>query len=467
MMRNTLGLVVIFVLVSCGLVWGCGSDGEGSLGPDEDDTTPSVALDTPDDKEDDKETDGNLGDDTETKPGLDTATDKATDTETDSEVDTGEGETNDTDTDEVNSLGIDGPVYEEVMGVWFKTVTKDGTLIAGEDQNAGVGFLVPTKDVIESPYSRATFEYLGAKTVREITGFADDDNIVLASIDLVVDGSNMDGGAYYDRTTKEWTVLGAPEEGIDFDACRFYPNPAGISADGNLIVGSTATLASACRYSGFVYNVKTDSWIILPTVGPDGPSLKVQGCNEDASVIFGWEQRDAERLDGEGSEIVHYGGRVPVLWTLQKDGTYKAQWLGQEPPGEVLSCSADGKFIAGSDFQHGKVWNSSGVVVNDIGKLEGRAAAPFGISDDGSVVIGSHLNGVGYISPFVAHEDYNDGKMTLINEYFKDAGITDLKNFKGGFVPLAISSDGIVVVGIGSIGMGNRLGWVAVVDYEE
>ena len=258
------------------------------------------------------------------------------------------------------------------------------------------------------------------------------------STQVAADGSKLCGNvvndlgkveaAIFDISLGGWQTIGTLGSNCDINASTAW----GISGDGRTVVGGV--------YPGFCLH-RAMKWSETGSMGTlyswFGWTTRANGANHDGSVIYGWQDIDtgfrtgcvwingvqtrlssptgvrmgeAQACTADGSTIFGFGdfndggGQVPFRWT----NATKAVPLGPDPeaaPGYATACSADGSRVAcffrwgpPAISGEGYLWIAdrgyvaletlaaeNGIVVPDGIRL----SLPLAISADGLTVVGS------------------------------------------------------------------------------
>lgn len=230
-----------------------------------------------------------------------------------------------------------------------------------------------------------------------------------------------------------------------------YGTGLGISGDGNVVTGWSSTpanewRAAVWRYDGTVWSPAVD----LGTLG--GTHSHAFGASHDGSVVAGW----AYIPSGQPRAAVwNYNGTV---WSPAADlGT-----LGGAQS-VASAVSADGSVIAGwadlsSNQPHAAAWRYDGTIWSpaDLGTLGGAFSHAFAVSGDGGTIVGQSEIGAGGDSAFRWTEA--DG-MESVQQLLIDAGV----DMSGWWLQTArgVSDDGSVIVGSGQNPSGMPQAWIA------
>lgn len=121
----------------------------------------------------------------------------------------------------------------------------------------------------------------------------------------------------------------------------------GVSNDGKTLVGTLELIGAGNENTRAAY-MRDGSWHVLPTHPKLLNMVEVQGCNADASIIFGYQF-----INDPASEIA--GRFYPCTWTLNEEGEYDMHCFTDiqlpDHQGFVPWCmSEDGSMIAGTLF---------------------------------------------------------------------------------------------------------------------
>jgi len=217
-----------------------------------------------------------------------------------------------------------------------------------------------------------------------------------------------------------WTSASGITGLSDLAGGQFTSVARGVSADGSLIVGF-GTNSSGNREAAL--------W---------GPNQSLQGLGD---LVGGYFESDAYAISPDGSTIVGFSqeqtGRRAFRWTSQ----HGMVSLGLLPDGdtfsEARSASMNGRVIVGTCGTHSRgdqafVWTTAmgmravrDLLVEDYGlDLTGwHLTEATGVSSDGSTIVGSGFNPMGYpdawiatipgLAPACSADITNDGKTTV------------------------------------------------------
>jgi uncharacterized membrane protein len=269
-----------------------------------------------------------------------------------------------------------------------------------------------------------------------------------------------------------------------------------IARDGSMITATTTGLDSNSRASNWAGST---SWTQLPDLGGmSGTSVSSSYANNgDGSVVvgLGWISAGtahAFRWDAVNGTVdlgstvanrssrandISADGQVIVGWQDQADGTrLGAKWINgvqslftytdpnnvMFPCGEAQTVNDDGSIIAGNNVfggdNSGWRWDAStGQVVllpNLPGQPGSNRAIPGGMTDDGSVIVGTNGG-----SPFTRVAIiWLDNQPQDLLAYLTALGTPGIGGYTTLGTALGMSSDGKVIVGFGA-SPGNN-GWI-------
>lgn len=249
--------------------------------------------------------------------------------------------------------------------------------------------------------------------------------------------------AVYDVSDAAWTGVG----GIGWFSGTETSGGWGMSGDGSTLVGLFWSPNQTNAYAG--KSVNGGAPVALPWLVP-GRSTRANGCNQDGSVIVGWQDNP-------------FGFRGAAVWT---NGVGQRLFLEypKKPLGEASSCSADGNWVVGlGGFQtNSQAWrwsqSTGALLLGELNPTDGWNANATGISADGSVIVGYErpsgpaANGWGFIWT-------EENGMQNLTDYVVANGVT----LPAGLVlalPTNVSADGRTFVGLAN----NATGFVVRID---
>jgi len=246
----------------------------------------------------------------------------------------------------------------------------------------------------------------------------------------------------YDFKSSTWIPLG----GIGSSSGTETSSGWGISGDGSTAVGLGWVSAGSAHA---IASTNLAPPIDLGTSVP-GRSTRANGCDEDGSVVVGWQ--DAQTGFRQGAR---WSGGTQTLITLAGSGAML---------GEASSCSADGTWVVGNGVSSNgfNAWRwsaATGGVNLGTPPTVGWRGAAVDLSADGGAI-------VGYYRPFPGPATF--GRGFLWTEKTGKVDLTDAAVAAGIKVPsgtilalpLGISADGRTIVGLarsGNLSVGFRL----------
>ena len=233
----------------------------------------------------------------------------------------------------------------------------------------------------------------------------------------------------YEFETGVWTNLG----GLGASSGNSTSSGWGISGDGQTAVGlGWISAGSAHAIRSVALEAPED---LGSTV--KGRSSRANGCNEDGTVVVGWQDASSGFRQG-----AIWNDGVQTILTSTTGGVL----------GEAAGCSADGTFVVGSGTSSNgfNAWRWSaetGGVTIGSPPSSGWRGSSVAISADGGTV-------VGFYRPFPGPATF--GRGFLWTEEGGQQDLTELAiaagiDIPGGTVlalPLGISADGSTIVGI-------------------
>jgi len=157
----------------------------------------------------------------------------------------------------------------------------------------------------------------------------------------------------------------------------------GMSGDGAVVTGLFWRPGASGGYAhGFAWSAPT----AMVDMGSSGNSSRIDGANRDGSVLVGWDEHP------------QYGTRRAAVWV----NGVRTVLDSSDWPSEASATNADGTIIVGqaadpaNAFQEAAVmwkWDGAQWVVSVLGSLNGAHSVDIayaeGLSDDGSIVVGS------------------------------------------------------------------------------
>lgn len=217
----------------------------------------------------------------------------------------------------------------------------------------------------------------------------------------------------------------------------------GMSGDGLTVSGH---FSRPGQPGGFVH---ASSWTQAGgavDLGSDGGQSSGRAANYDGSVIVGFDEHP------------NFGNRRPAVWV---NGVKTVFTPNNDGPSELAAASADGKIVAGSDFnfpanhEEAAIWRFIGGnwIVQNLGVLPGTVgngglSIVSDLSADGSIAVGfNRFNGSNFLNATGFIWTQATG-MISAEQYLNNNGIT----LPDGFLILdlsAISADGSTIVGSG------------------
>jgi len=263
-------------------------------------------------------------------------------------------------------------------------LSRDGQAVTGWFNNSpflwtpGAGFVALTGSV----YDPKAVADLGSHVV----GMMDDP----------VTGKQSSG--YWTAATGQWLSLGPYQGNI---GCPGYGEALTVSSDGSVIGGE---LFIGCNLNGYVWDQAT-GYSVMPKTGG---FASVECVSGDGVLAGGWDTHPTQ------------GYRRAALWSAAHVEAFPlVSAANPNGAGEINVFNSDGSIYGGLDDGGGGTFIfRDGVIVHlDVPQNLSR---PTGLSDDGSVVVGSYGNfGVGY-GAWVWNEC--DGG-SLAKDFFQSQGV--------------------------------------------
>jgi len=256
---------------------------------------------------------------------------------------------------------------------------------------------------------------------------------------------------------REWKQLGGVPGGRPDLITGLLSIPYGVSSDGSVIVG--AAWDANFRTVGFRWDEKTG----MVNLGPQGKGIQqsARAVSANGSVIVGFDKDNyAVNVPNAWRGYVHYDGGLHLLhafgWAGEATRTNDVASIivGQGPPinstaphgGTTYMYTAwDGNF---QDL--GAVWVGSPGI-----NLEEYQSKPFGVSDDGTVVVGQ----TGGVNTQFAMIWTPETGMLYMHDYLTRNGVTAHQNWvltESDYV----SPNGKVIAGAGRNPQGVPESWI-------
>lgn len=283
--------------------------------------------------------------------------------------------------------------------------------------------------------------------------------------DVSSDGTVVVGSSKSVRGTEafRWTVAGGMEGLGSIPGPVFSSQAWSVSADGNTIVGQAAGSGAMWQpfvwtrsggmtslgFSGFAYGVSGDGSVV---VGVDVNQGFAWTGSEGLQLGLGSQ---AFRVSEDGKTVIGSAGSSAFRWTRSGG----MQFLSGGWTSEAWGVSADGGTVVGryqsaAGYQ-AAAWNSSGALLG-LGVLPGGYfSEAYAASADGSTIVGDSISGSG---SFAFIWDSVHGMQDL-NRLLTSSGI----DLSGWTLTEAwgISDDGTVIIGNGVDPSGNTEAWIA------
>lgn len=253
-----------------------------------------------------------------------------------------------------------------------------------------------------------------------------------------------------------WTQAGGIVA-IPFLAGGFFSAAYGVSGDGSIVVGQSD--APGFPFSGgeaFYWTAATGSVALgtLDTFHNAGPFSAATAISSDGQVIVGYATSNTQPGTGEAFRWTQSGGMVG-LGTL--NGT------GAGTFSQANAVNADGTVIVGQSSTSGAWaeafrWTSATHTMQGLGFLRGTDAESnaLAVSADGNTVVGYSGND---FSDYAAFRWTSSTHMQSIQSLLASAGVNltnwSLQKATG------VSADGKVVVGFGTDSNGVQQTWIA------
>ncbi|MEH6737696.1 MAG: autotransporter domain-containing protein [Sulfitobacter sp.] len=212
-----------------------------------------------------------------------------------------------------------------------------------------------------------------------------------------------------------------------------YSEALAVSADGSVIVGHSSTN----RGTHAVAWVDGSTTATDLGIFPDGTSSRAIAVSADGTVIIG-----TANVSGGASHAASWvdGSTTPTdLGTLAEDPRLYSN---------ARDVSADGSVIVGHAYLdvntiHATAWVNGSTTAIDLGNLNGRGSFAYGVSADGTVIVGA-------------------SDRTAVSWVGESRTLTKLTTITGGeSVANSVSADGNVIIGYGSASPGSKgVSWV-------
>lgn len=278
----------------------------------------------------------------------------------------------------VAALGLAAPLWASGQAITLVEVGAVRGTGMSEDGRSVVAYRGPTNRVVRWTEGGGTLD-LGRNTFGKTSGGSGDPAISR-------DGQAISATIIDDtRTTRiqgRWTPAGGWQELaplpadvalIDSEVSTAW----GMSGDGRVVTGFYWTDGARAKASAW----RED----LGVIGFDatGVSARIDGANQDGSVLVGWEENAVNRQ------------RQPAVWV----NGVRSFLDGPEGMGQADSVNADGTVIVGQGYDDAAgrsvaaIWRKSGQrwVRSTLGVLKGTSSGysyATGVSDDGRIVVG-------------------------------------------------------------------------------
>ena len=224
----------------------------------------------------------------------------------------------------------------------------------------------------------------------------------------------------------------------------------GINSDGSMVVGLGWVLPSGGH--GFSWTAATGTVDLGSTV--PNRSSRANAVSGDGTLIVGWQDQPT-------------GPRFGARWEngVQHLFTYVDAGQVSYPLGEAQVADFDGSIVAGNTVFGGDnsawMWERTSGQTSLLANLPGLPsnyrAVPAGITDDGSVIVGSTGG------PLFARRAivWTNGQTQDLLPYLAALGVPGLGGYTSLGSAIGISRDGRVIVGYGASG-GPAGGWIAI-----
>lgn len=278
----------------------------------------------------------------------------------------------------VAALGLAGPLLAFGQAI---TLVEVGTIRGtgmSEDGHSVVAYKGPTNRVVRWTEGAGTLD-LGRNTFSKTGGGSGDPAI--SRDGQAISATIMDDS----RTTRvqgRWTMAGGWQQ--------LGPLPADVALIDSEVSTAFGMSGDGQVVTGFYWidggRAKASIWREdLGVVGFEAPgvSARIDGANQDGSVLVGWEENATTRQ------------RQPAVWA----NGVRSFLDGPDGSGEASSVSADGTIIVGQGYDEAAGrsvaviwrWNGRRWVRTVLGVLKGTSsgyAYATGVSDDGRIVVG-------------------------------------------------------------------------------
>ena len=316
--------------------------------------------------------------------------------------------------------------------------TSDGRMAVSADGLTAVGYRQLGSDSYEAFYWTVSsgiigLGYLPGGNLSTAAGISADGSVVVG-----YSRSSLGGQAF--RWTEAEGMVGLH----DLPGGKFYSTAYDVSADGSVVVGFSSS-EMGVDYEAFLW---TESNGMIGLGGLSG----------------GWYESQAYAVSADGLVVVGYGksasGEQAFRWT-ESEGILGLGYLSGGLS-RAYGISPDGSVVVGrANRVEGAVafrWTDSEGMVS-LGDLPGGSVSgtAYDASTNGSIIVGSS-NSFNDFEAFIWDEDNGIRSLQdlLINNYHLDLAGWHLRCAYG------VSDDGTVIVGSGNNPQGQREGWIAV-----
>ncbi len=306
--------------------------------------------------------------------------------------------------------------------IWPTDISNDGTVVVG------YGY---------SPAASGTEPLRWTGTTGTTNPFGLSASNTGSGLSVSGDGALVGGSGYGLNQAFLWTQAGGITQlGTLSGGIRSFVG--GISSDGKTVVGGSNTgsgVNEAFRWTA------ADGMVSLGSLGGNTAALAVSG---DGSIIMG------QGLLASGSERTFIWNQTDGMVPLIAPPNTSLLGYGMNSPGTLV---VGGEYNFTYNSHQAFRWSESEGAVT-LGKYQGfKQSIAFGISDDGSTIIGNGNGARGFIwTP-------DAGMRDLLSVVRQDFGLADEVDRWISMTPQAISADGRYITGVGNVG-GRVEGWL-------
>jgi len=330
-------------------------------------------------------------------------------------------------------------VKPSFQGIGNLQGTSDGRMAISADGLTAVGYRQLESDSYEAFYWTVSsgiigLGYLPGGNLSTAAGVSADGSVVVG-----YSTSSLGGQAF--RWTEAEGMVGLH----DLPGGKFYSTAYDVSADGSVVVGFSGS-ESAVDYEAFRWTA-SNGMIGLGDLPGGEYESRAYAVSADGLVVVGYSESDS--------------GEQAFRWT-ESEGMSGLGYLWLGGFSQAYGISPDGSVVVGrASVSNGAVafrWTDSEGMVS-MGDLPGGSVSgtAYDASTNGSIIVGMS-NSFNDFEAFIWDEDNGIRSLQdlLINNYHLDLTGWHLRCAYG------ISDDGTVIVGSGENPQGQREGWIAV-----